>query len=302
MFVNGQVYYGRSHAASGPAVVIPKPRRVLQICDPTTGFTLDPVTKTFVPCDAKMEAQPVVGSCPSPVPRDAKVFDEMESAQRQDHDGARERPVPQCGHQMCKLQRLVCIHHALPELEAREALIRQLQARYAAIMRELAAIDQRIQELNQEDSDATLAPAVGSSSKIWQRGTFDACDKEVRHSLSSRLVPHNATPLCVPPAIWVWLGLGGGRQAARPGLATSSRRDPFSLLNRAAKPFTQSRADGDHANVCKAVMIILNRLAPSNFAKLSAEMLALPITNKLMLEEVCCAWSMPLCLCGCCCG
>ena len=38
--------------------------------------------------------------------------------------------------------------------------------------------------------------------------------------------------------------------------------------------------------VSKAVILVLNRLAPSNFSKLSGELLALEITSKAILEQV----------------
>ena len=68
------------------------------------------------------------------------------------------------------------------------------------------------------------------------------------------------------------------------------REDEFALLNRAEKSFTKSKDEDNSelAKVSKAVMIILNRLAPSNFTKLSGEMVALEISSKAILEQVCC--------------
>ncbi len=66
------------------------------------------------------------------------------------------------------------------------------------------------------------------------------------------------------------------------------REDEFALLNRAEKAFTKSKDDDNSelAKVSKAIMIILNRLAPSNFSKLSGEMVAMEIKSKAILEQV----------------
>ena len=67
------------------------------------------------------------------------------------------------------------------------------------------------------------------------------------------------------------------------------RENEFAVQQRVKK--SEDDCSNELTKVSKAARSILNRLVPSNFAKLSGELAALEVSSKAMMEQVCC--------CGC---